>query len=39
MLYFLFSFHQYSDKGKNIENYLNLLCSDLRRLSEVSLDS
>ena len=39
MLYFLFSFHQYSDEGKNIENYLNLLCSDLRRLSEVSLDS
>lgn len=23
------------DKGKNIENCLNLLCSDLRRLSEV----
>ena len=35
MLDFLFSFHQYSDKGKNIENCLNLLCSDLRCLSEV----
>ena len=35
MLDFLFSFNQHSDRGKNIENYLNLLCSDLRRLSEV----
>ena len=35
LLDFLFSFHQYSDKGKNIGNCLNLLCSDLRRLSEV----
>ena len=35
MLDFLFSFHQYSDKGKNIENCLNLLCSDLKHLSEV----
>ena len=35
MLDFLFSFHQYSDKGNNIENCLNLLCSDLRHLSEV----
>ena len=35
MLDFLFSFHQYSDKGKNIEYCLNLLCSDLIHLSEV----